>query len=356
MKTEALQNGNTDRHQAMNNKGKYQSDRLVISCDWGTSSFRLRLVETESRSIIKEISSNDGMAKLYRQWQAASGQGPINRAGFYMDWFCRHARLLADGIPVSLGDIPIVISGMACSSIGIKELPYAKIPFPVNGTEAVVQKLDGHHLNISLISGVSNGKDVMRGEETQLVGLAEVEPEMQSADSYTCIFPGTHSKHIFVRAGRVVDFSTFMTGELFDILIHHSILGNSVSASGAGHFFCEADKNAYDEGLRQSGRGSLLHTLFSVRINRLLEYLNESGNYFYLSGLLIGSELRSLAPGADPDSPVYLCSGGNVYLLYREAVTELGLSHRTTFIPPETMDKAIIEGHIKVMNILQNNN
>lgn len=340
----------------MNHEGRCHSDQLMISCDWGTSSFRLKLVETESGSIISEFFSNDGMAKLYHRWQSGCQQWVMDKSEYYIDLLYQHACRLTEGISVPLRDIPIIISGMACSSIGIKELPYAAIPLDIDGANTIQGSLNDHKydLKITLISGASNGRDVMRGEETQLIGLYEFEPGMHLSDNFICIFPGTHSKHMSIALGKVVDFNTFMTGELFDLLIHHSILKDSVCRSDIPNTYSKAEKEAFCNGVRDSEKSNLLHTLFSVRINRLFEYVNKNENYFYLSGLLIGSELRSLIAEANAGIPIFVCSGKNVYELYHEAISELGMSDQTTFISPELMDKAITQGHIKLMNVSKN--
>lgn len=85
-----------------------------------------------------------------------------------------------------------------------------------------------------------------------------------------------------------------------------------------------------------------------MRVNKLFERLSDEQNFFYLSGLLIGSELRSLM--VYPDMQVLLCSSSNVYLLYHEAISELGLSQQTSFISPEIMNRAVVHGHVKLLN------
>lgn len=222
-------------------------EQLIISCDWGTTSFRLRLVDRGSLLLKGEVLSDDGIGKLHNQWQNDNQLNRNSKEVFYLTYLFRQVEVLTKDITIPLSEIPIVISGMACSSIGMKELPYAVTPFYIDGSSAVIHKIEENifQLNIFLISGVTNEIDVMRGEETQLVGLAQLELEMMTKDSI-CILPGTHSKHIKIQNGKIVDFKTFMTGELFDILNRHSILKVAVSGnSGIRSNLNQIDKEAF---------------------------------------------------------------------------------------------------------------
>src|SRR5205085_11075608 len=120
--------------------------------------------------------------------------------------------------------------GMASSSIGMKELPYADLPFLLDGHSAYSEWINGGPVianPILLISGVQHAGDVMRGEETQLTGVSSMTDAPDGDMLY--IFPGTHSKHITVINNRITYFSTFMTGEVFDLLVKHSILSQAVT-------------------------------------------------------------------------------------------------------------------------------
>ena len=128
----------------------------------------------------------------------------------------------------SLQGIPVFISGMASSSLGMHELPYAELPFKMEGLSVVFAKFHGsddddmHQL--FLFSGVKKTSDVMRGEETMLLGC-----DLPLYEESIVILPGTHSKHAFIKAGMMHDFRTYMTGEFFDLLSSKSMLSKSVS-------------------------------------------------------------------------------------------------------------------------------
>src|SRR5690606_11395652 len=146
----------------------------------------------------------------------------------------RHTRFSRDwSSDVCSSDL--LISGMASSSIGIEELPYADLPFNINGSDAVCAYFEpGHELShpVFLISGVRAAHDVMRGEETQLVGVCDLlgkTVQNHNEAEQVFIFPGTHSKHIYINNARIREFKTYMTGEYFDLLRHKSILSHGVS-------------------------------------------------------------------------------------------------------------------------------
>ncbi len=130
--------------------------------------------------------------------------------------------------------------------------------------------------------------DVMRGEETQLVGLAGV---LAGGRHLVCL-PGTHSKWAWLEDGRIVDFATVMTGELYAVLRTHSLLGRLMSDDG--HAF---DAGAFALGIDRSGEpGGLAHQLFGTRTLALFDRLPGEAAGSYLPGLLIGDEIRHRLP------------------------------------------------------------
>lgn len=322
---------------------------FILSCDWGTSSFRLRLVNMQNHEIVGEVFSNEGVAVMHNRWLNGRGQG-IRKEAFYLQHLKEKITGLPETAAIPSEEIQVVISGMASSSIGVMELPYACVPFPLDGSNALVHWLEPSSefpYPACIISGVGHQMDVMRGEETQVVGLA-CRPEHRPVfeEDIVCIFPGTHSKHINISGGEIVDFQTCITGELFDVMSNHSILKNSVS-SHDHEVITPAFRDAFCRGVRQSGESSLLNTLFKVRVAQLFEYLTKEENYFYLSGLLIGAELRSLPSSAT--RRIMICSGSNVFHLYQLAIGELELPGGVIFVDPDKMDRVVVAGHIKIL-------
>lgn len=307
---------------------------LFLSVDWGTSNFRLRLVEKLSLRVIQEIVSPMGVKPLYLKWQQEGGE----REFIFLDYLAQQI----DALPFSLPEnIEIIISGMASSSIGIRELPYALLPFDISGKGLYVEKIQHSSFPYSfqLISGVRSDADVMRGEETQMVGLAD---ENLSGKT-VFILPGTHSKHVVCENNRVTDFNTFMTGELFQVISHHTILKNSVAKPPSAY----SHLKGFDEGVLMSESAySILNSLFKVRTNDILGKKSAEENYYFLSGLLIGTEIATLRRMSFDQ--ILLCAGNNLYEFYHRAIEVLGLSDKTKILDKEVVERAVIKGQLKI--------
>jgi 2-dehydro-3-deoxygalactonokinase len=210
---------------------------------------------------------------------------------------------------------------MAGSRQGWQEAPYC--PCPAGFAEL------GQHLlwlqpgRIALVPGLSctsadtlNTPDVMRGEEVQIFGALQ----MAGRDSATLVLPGTHSKWVQVQGSRVTRFQTFMTGEVFALMSQHSILGKTLDLNGV------FDESFFLQGIDQSQQpGSVLHHLFAVRTLSLFERLSAAQLPSYLSGLLIGEELRTLTVNAD-SGPVILIGSNTLTQRYTLALQNLGIT------------------------------
>ena len=295
----------------------------VLSCDWGTSSFRLRLVEVTTRRVIAESRGDQGVAATFAAWQAAGAQ-PAERWGHFSRVIAHNLARIADETAASLAGLPLVISGMASSSLGMRELAYGALPLAIDGSGLSVERVaarDDFPHPLVLVSGVRSDDDVMRGEETQLIGACALAIADHTAPTRTriFIFPGTHSKHVEVRGAHAVAFRSYMTGEFFALLSRQSVLANSVASgsnlSGTEHLA------SFDHGVRAGAADNLLHAAFRVRTRALLENAAPAENYHYLSGLLIGAELRELAA---PDAAVTLVGADPLRAAYQRALHVLG--------------------------------
>ncbi len=325
----------------------------VLCCDWGTTTFRLRLVNTDDQNILGQIVSLTGIRAVFDSWNADNVDG-LSRQSFFVRHLKTQVALLAGEIEMPLDGLPLVISGMASSSVGMYELPYGGLPLDLKGngiyTHRIEQNSDFAH-DIILISGVRSEYDVMRGEETQVIGLHEL---MNLCDRHSVlIFPGTHAKHLYINHGQLVDFKTYMTGEVFEVIASYSILKESVKVSDGG-VYSEDQKSAFKSGVRESQKSGVLRNLFRVRTNQLFNTLSKQDNAMFMSGLLIGSEIKHLLNEIHAD--VVLCSGNNLYKLYNLAIEELNLSGRTTTVPAEIIEKATVVGQIKIFQNLSSRN
>ena len=152
-------------------------------------------------------------------------------------------------------------------------------------------------------------------------------PSTDTADEAILIFPGTHSKHIYLKKGQVTDFRTFMTGEIFSLMVNHSILKDSVAPTDRQPYEA-SERAAFRSGVLAARSHPILNSLFSVRTNQLFNTLPKRENALYLSGLLIGSELATLLD--QPPWKLILCCEDSLYDLYDLALQTLHLSERTT--------------------------
>lgn len=324
-------------------------ENYLLGCDWGTSSFRLRLINKADLRLLGELTSQEGVASMFTAWKTNGDSLDKSREEFFRQFIKRQVERLSTEVALDLTGVTIVISGMASSSIGMEEVPYATLPFPVDGSLASIKRLamqSGFPHEIILISGVRTEHDVMRGEETQLIGLLSLLNTLHVAvDKSILIFPGTHSKHIYIQHHQVVDFQTFMTGEVFSLMAHQSILKDSVAPTELTTY-ADDEREAFRSGIRESNAHQLLNSLFSVRTNQLFDKLTKRQNALYLSGLLIGAELKSLTD--QKQWQLILCSGDNLYELYKLALEELDLSERITPVSASLIDKATIAGQVKI--------
>lgn len=292
-----------------------------ISCDWGTTHFRLRAVTgTSGGESPREVRNDSGAARL-------ANRGEDRAAAF--------RETLEQGL-AELGapsDWPVLISGMASSTIGWKELPYASLPFNLDGSAAVVERL-AEWDRVFLISGIRTDTEMARGEETQAVGLA-ARLGSTLAERVRFILPGTHSKHLTVEHGRLVGLQTFLTGELFDLLLRQSVLRHTTDP------LAELDATAFVEGVSTARSQPLLGALFQTRTRQVLGKHPSPSNTSFLSGLLIGAELDFVRQVED-SLPVVVAAGGGLRESYRLAAEALGMGARVQTVESESLT---VRGH-----------
>ncbi|WNL44695.1 2-dehydro-3-deoxygalactonokinase [Dyella sp. BiH032] len=217
--------------------------------------------------------------------------------------------------------LPALACGMVGSRNGWREVPYLDTP---TGVERLARQLtrmetpDGRQLH--LVPGLRDPQrpDVMRGEETQIAGVLAQQPS-----TTRLLLPGTHSKWVRLEHGGVAGFATVMTGELYGLLRQHSILGAALPEASD-------DEAAFRRGVdaaRDSGPAGALSRLFSARALMLDGQLDAAAVPDYLSGLLIGEELRmALAAGwADAGISIPMVGEGPLCERYLRAAPVFGL-------------------------------
>jgi len=316
---------------------------VLLSCDWGSSSFRLRAVEQASGQVLAERCSARGSSTLLPPGTPAA----VRAAEFAR---CLQEELMALDPQGAWAASPVVVSGMATSAHGWQELPYAQAPVSLAGRGLVTARQtlpDGRP--VVLVSGITDGRDVMRGEECELLGLSRWSGWAAAAPegTATVILPGTHCKHVQVDAGSVCQFRTFMTGELYGLLRHHSVLRHSLPPEGVPS--AAPDLAAVREGALGVRAVGLSAALFQVRTGTLLRGLSPASADAFLSGVLIGAEF---AGSRALDGHVVLSTGGRTCALYTEVLSALARTARLTVVPPAVAATLSAAGHAVVWQAL----
>jgi 2-dehydro-3-deoxygalactonokinase len=271
-----------------------------IAADWGSSNLRAWAMAPDGSAIA----------------EASSGAGAITLPP---DAF--EPALLAVVEPWLVdGRTDVVVCGMAGARGAWVEAAYAAVPCPPLPAAFARPEVRDPRLSVRILPGLKQEKpaDVMRGEETQIAGLLAAEPGF---DGIVCL-PGTHTKWVHVGRRLVVSFGSFMTGEIFALLAHHSVLRRTVGAEG----WSEEDfLEAASEGLSRPER--VMGRLFALRAEGLLHGLAPERARARLSGMLIGAELagaRAYWLGRE----VMLIGAPALAAAYRDALALAGIEAR----------------------------
>lgn len=281
----------------------------VAAVDWGTSSFRLWILDADG-AVLAERRSAEGMSTLTPDRYPAALLTHLN------------------ALPEALRPSRVVVCGMAGARQGWREAAYAGVPTSLAGIVDAAVAAPGIDLDVRILPGLAvrdpAAPDVLRGEETQLLGLALSEPRL----SALVAMPGTHTKWVRLSAGTVTGFATVMTGELFALISRDSILKHTLDGAAPTG---DADAPAFRDGLATAlaEPGLLTARLFGIRAGGLLHGVTGAAAADRLSGLLIGADVAAGLDGSDPGEPVTLVAAGRLAALYGMALAAAGRSHRT---------------------------
>ncbi|WP_166789602.1 2-dehydro-3-deoxy-6-phosphogalactonate aldolase [Cryobacterium fucosi] len=295
----------------------------MIALDWGTTSCRAFLLGDDG-GVLAERRQQSGVKALTAS--AASAGTPRTQA-----FEGAFEQLCGDWLETS-PKLPVIACGMVGSNRGWVETPYRSLPVDLIDNGFVMTTFaarDGSvvHIIPGLIAD-QNVPDVIRGEETQVLGALGESPWAGSGNSgmdRIVLLPGTHSKWVRVVGTTVTAFKTFMTGEFFALLTTESTLSQLATPSG------QTDWEAFDKGLdvaaSAAGGGGILSTAFSARTFAMTGGLAADQVEDYLSGLLIGDEVAaaaSLWQGVDVDE-VLICGEADLSERYRRALVKFAL-------------------------------
>lgn len=251
---------------------------LFIFGDWGTTAMRLalcRIVDGSLEEIETARSIGIKFATDPEQTFFEAAQG----------WFDRH------------GTLPVTLAGMVGSNRGWKETDYVECPAAAGDLAKAALRFEARGVPFSILPGLSctnifGFPDIMRGEETQIFGWLE-HMGLARGRHLVCL-PGTHAKWAMVEDGSVRHFFTSMQGEVFDILMKHSLLGAGLP-EGAGAAPIMREDTGFQLGLDLIAADPALaveHAIFAARSLRVRGALADGDVAAFLSGLLIGADTR----------------------------------------------------------------
>ncbi len=287
----------------------------MIAVDWGTTNRRAWALGAAG-DVLDEWGDGEGLLAVKPGAFAASF------AAFAAPWLAA-GRVL-----------PVLMCGMVGSKMGWVEVPYIVAPADLASLSRNLHAVPFEgQARIAIVPGVScehkGVPDVMRGEECQVLAVL-AQRKLKEA---SLLLPGTHSKWVQVRNGQLASFRTYMTGELYNALTSSGTLAQLMEKG-------DADGDAFLKGVeraRQAGSGALSHILFGVRTLGLFNRLPRTGLASYLSGLLIGTEMKDAVEWSGAESVIAV---GSPRLLenYRAAAQLFGLAFEahdnSALLPP----------------------
>jgi 2-dehydro-3-deoxygalactonokinase len=274
-----------------------------IAGDWGTSNLRLFLCNTEGVAL--DSSNGPGAADTHGQ-------------------FAHVLNSLTSVWQERYGPLKTLLCGMVGSTIGWVEAPYLPCPAKPDQLADACKSLEGGRVHI--VPGLScrnrfNAPDVMRGEETQVLGALRLTQSLGQGRRLLCL-PGTHTKWAVVEDGVIHEFFSAPTGEVFAVLNEHSVL---VRNHGGAHD--RSDSTAFRAGLAAFNgfpQGQLLHRLFECRARQLAGELTAPAAESFLSGLLIASDTYGalqLMAGPITAKPITLIGSPDLTQRYASALS-----------------------------------
>jgi len=270
-----------------------------IAVDWGSTHLRVWAVNASGQVIAQDYSDQ--------------GLNNIQENGF--------ERALLDLVEPWL-NTGRVTQAVACGVVGARqgwcESAYQETPcYPLQAAQFTKVSCEDKRLAVTIVAGVMQAHpvDIMRGEETQIAGFLS---DQSDFNGVVCL-PGTHAKWTLIESHQLMHFTTFMTGELFDLLTNHSVLKHTVAAQGW-------HSEAFTWGVQQAYNEPSLITsqLFSLRAGAIVDGLPAAEARARLSGLLIGLELKA-AEGYWRHKEVVILGNSSLAKLYHQALIIMGV-------------------------------
>lgn len=281
-----------------------------IAGDWGTTHLRLHLCR--GATVLDKV-DGAGIGSL-------TGGAEATLFGAIEPWARQHGRL------------PIWLAGMVGSRNGWREVPYASCPAGAAELRDSMLRFSARDHQVAIAAGVSctnphGAPDVMRGEETQILGAVATHPELGRGRRILAL-PGTHTKWALVQDGKLQAFQTSLSGELYALLRDRSTLLKASVADAND----DAELRGFDAGLQRSRElrtVPLSHLLFEVRSRQLIQGMTHAAASAFLSGLIIGQDVLGALPLFDGTlravDSVPIIGAPKLAALYRAALSAHGI-------------------------------
>ncbi len=324
------------------------SSNRYIAVDWGTSHLRAYLCQIQ----FDRLTDVDQHALLLQSPQHPLSQalpqvvllGKVTGPGVgkkNTDFSKTLQQAIAPWL-AEFGDVPVLLAGQIGSSIGWHETAYLPCPIVPEQMLGTGLQFGCSGMQLTILPGLccrlaSQQFDVMRGEELQILGFLQLNPQFRQGEHVLCL-PGTHTKWVLLRDGVIEYFKTAMTGELFDLLSRQSVLIQQpcppeqldwAAFAQGSHFTLTADA------------GNLVHGLFSVRTRQLFGGENGAQACAYLSGMLIGSDVRAALHATDwqlnAQTSVVVIGGYPLLECFRKVLQEVGIEPVTADVTTCTL-------------------
>jgi 2-dehydro-3-deoxygalactonokinase len=280
------------------------AENLLITGDWGTTKLRLCLCQGTT---IVDRTGGLGVG-------ATDGDFQAQYRALTADWIHRY------------GPIPAILCGAIGSRNGWVETDYVECPVNADDLGAKIKRFDVDGGTVGIVPGLSctnplASPDVMRSEETQILGMLRMHPET-AREPVLVLLPGTHTKWVHVDKGRIETFLTVSTGEIFALLRDYSSMGR------AGNGALIDSREAFRRGLARQievGPALLIHLVFESRSRQLSGELTRSEAMAYLSGLLVAADTAGGLLQFPRELGVYVIGDPSLTELYAEALAFQGV-------------------------------
>lgn len=279
------------------------STPTLLGIDWGTSNRRAYVLDAQG-DLVHQHNDDAGILRVDGDFEGS-------------------LRSLLQTLKLDRAEI--VMSGMVGSRNGWQQVPYLGVDQPLSALRDALTEIDTTipGVRCRIVPGYCyvdpHGlPDVMRGEETQVLGALEL-----SASDGWFLLPGTHSKWVLVEGGKIVELNTFMTGEFYALLSQHGTLSKVMSEQ-------HAVPEAFAAGINASRHGGFTHTAFCCRALVVTDMMPAEHTASYLSGLLIGTELHEILRKTHLGmrTPVQLVGSPALSTRYLSALELLGIQTR----------------------------